>query len=577
MNYLRENRFSAVPFDRNFALHHTPAVRVVFAAPPPTWDAAVRLLSLLARTPQGISGFRKLDGGYDPLASTEGAAFLHGGRLTLLLCMHPGPTGFPRQRFAGRNGLEPAVWVHFDFKHDHFTGMRFHVSRNGKASACRVWGCEGVLASTSQEGVEGNVRSGWSVRSAKTGGRWVVRLSLDLRRFGLSRIEERPTIGFCVSRMHDMDGHAEETSWPLSRIWRPIPPTYGHLLLADAPVIVQSLDLRNPIHGMNRTVLDLLNTSRKPLRVVCNAQTVAPSLRSVNAVDHILRPGKATRVRLPYETSPLDWADQTVEFTVRTPDRLAYAATYRAGACYARKFGGSYLQLKHRLPAGVPRGLPPPDSWDREYYPKKRFHILSNMPDFSRDPRAPMQFIIGKAHGRKVVRFDLTRAGFFRRIGRHLESLFDTDDDRLIAAMYFVHQTNTWDGAFNAVLATSNPATMLRVGYLLCGDYALLLAAVLACITERRTGKPFSAHYCCASNHVICAVDRGRDHVLVDPNLGFFFPSHDNRRLATARELFHDPSLVRRVVPGRLKDYEISNRIFLGRSMANFPVGAPPA
>jgi hypothetical protein len=95
-------------------------------------------------------------------------------------------------------------------------------------------------------------------------------------------------------------------------------------------------------------------------------------------------------------------------------------------------------------------------------------------------------------------------------------------------------------------------------------------------MTDHRTCKPFTAHYACAHNHIICAVDRGDDHVPLDANMGWFFPSRDNRRLATLRELYEDQDLVRRVTPGRLSDYaEAPDKVFLLRTMHTFPSAAP--
>lgn len=570
-DYLRENLFSGTPLDRNAQEHRVSVVRAIRARSPSLrgWMRGWNL-NRYRRTAYHIGNFVKLDGGRSVQAATDGVVHLNANELTILLRMAPGPLGFSERLSPERLHLQPKVSVYLDFQHNHMDGVRFTVPRIGKAVGRRVWACEGTLASRVESGEGSGIRKGWNVESGHAGGVWFVRLAIDLDHFGI-REAAHPVVGFCVVRMHDLEGHAEETSWPASRVWKPIPSTYGHLILTDAPLIVRSLDLRHPIHGLNRTVVEVANTSSKPVAALFRAATTAPSLQARHDVRRTLAPRSVSRVTLPYETSVLDWADQVVTFTVEAEGRLAHSASYRAGSCFGRMSGGTYLQLKHRLPYNIPHGRPAPKAGDRDYYRAKRLHLLSNMPDFVRDERDPFRFILGKRSGRVVVRFDLSRQGVFRRIGRYIERLFDTDDDRILAAMFLVHQACTWDPTFRPICAVSNPLSLFRIGYILCGDYVYVLAAVLRSMTERRTGRPFTAHYCCASNHIICAIDRGRDHVLIDPNLGFFFPGADDRRLATADELRQNPDLVRRVAPGRMKDYLLSERVFLARTMLNFP------
>ncbi|MHC4873145.1 MAG: hypothetical protein ACYTFY_14980 [Planctomycetota bacterium] len=566
---LQDNFSNTEPFDRHTTNQRKEALFINNAKSPALGKNVLKLFSGKKNQKGILKNIYAVGGKAEAKLKTSAAPYLKGNKLTIILAADIPSHGFRKIK---QKDLEPTITVFFDFKHNHYDGIKFDLSPFGKHQAQECWGVEGVLSSDTERKLGKRIRKGWKAHDKKIGQKWLIKLELELNKFGIENIAESPVIGLCIQRRQEHFYHFEESCWPNCRVWQPVPTVYGDLYLTDNDFQIKHFNFGEPIHGYNEAKVAAENHSKQTKEVEIITSTNAPHFKKQLSVTRKLQAGKSNSITVPYETGVLDYRDQIVSFDFIIDNKKVYSSSYLAGSCYGFAFGSSYLQIRHKLPKNEKRIQPDPDPKDKDFVFKKRLYILSNMPEFMRDKKDPSNIILGKTGSKTVVKFDLSKKGIMRRIGKFIESLFDNDDDRLIAANFFIHQVNTWSGTFSRFSSCATPATILRTQYILCGQFATALAGLLANMIEIKTGKPFTAHYGCASNHVICAVSRGKDHVILDPNLGYFYPATNNKRLATNKELYHNLELVKRSNPGRLKDYKISEaRMCFSVYMNNHP------
>lgn len=508
-----------------------------------------------------IDSFKKIDGGSHLECKTEIVVSLYRNKITTYIRLFPARDGFVD--YKGKlKGCEPRIHLGFDLFHDHLHGLEIEIPLYKSAKGRSIVGLTGALASERDYRVRSNTKKGWGVEKLFCEKYIFLKVDLDLKKWGVD-LKKHPSIGFACWRHQAVHGHVEASLWPFGRSFSVLPCHYGTLLLSSQKIKLHQIDLSHPIYGKNRAHLVIENMGNRSIRLQCRTFTNAPHQKKTFSNEIILSGKQKKKISQEYHTSIFDWADQDITFEIEVSGKLWYRSVFKAGGITSLSFHGSYMQLKHRLEKGRKRGAASPSPGEENFYFKKRQYILSNMPNYERDTKCPTRYLHGSIGKKKVVSFDLSQKSVIKRIARHIESLFDTADDRILAALYFVHQTHTWSGTFSKFTQPYEPLAAMRLGYILCDSFSNILIFILKNIKNPDTGKYFSAHYCTSVHHVITAVDRGDDHVLLDANLGFFIPNPESGRLATHRELLRNPKWVNDVIPGRKEDYLEKNPLFL--------------
>ena len=237
------------------------------------------------------------------------------------------------------------------------------------------------------------------------------------------------------------------------------------------------------------------------------------------------------------------------------------------------------IRFGHRSPTGAVDD-PSPD--DPDFRRKKIAYILSKLPRFCRrntTEGAPSDFTLAAKDG--SVEFNLMEAGALKKIADWICTLFDSDDDRLVAAAIFTNDDWVTTHAHLRVRMQFHltPLSTLRLGSGHCYARAQVGAGLCCELPDPLSGKNYEAWPTLVLGHVITSIKRGDDYVFIDPSFGHFFYNEDNTTLATSRELAKDHSLVERAVIGdkrwlnyRRRDAHV--RLEMGTIV--WPTGAPP-
>jgi len=124
---------------------------------------------------------------------------------------------------------------------------------------------------------------------------------------------------------------------------------------------------------------------------------------------------------------------------------------------------------------------------------------------------------------------------------------FDNDIDRMLGATFFVHQRPvTCHSGFLSHMGPMGPLSVVRRGGGLCDSRARTVAGILSQMTRQETGEPYRCQHLGLKGHVVCAVEAipepegPADHWVLDPDVGVFYFTRDNTRLATLGELRRD-------------------------------------
>lgn len=573
MNLLKEKFINQGCHDSQLDIYKIETLPCVQQKAPAFNSGSIGIALKKARSKNALlDTFYKIDGGSDIHCKSRGALFIDKNILTAVFVMEPARDGY---KVLGLKDVDsfPMIKMAFDFNHDHYNGILFEFERDAKPRVNAIRGSSGVLASDNDYIKLAPIKSGWKVRQKDLNKKWTLMLTLDLKKFDVDP-QLQPTIGFYFQRHQVVMEHIEGYTWPFSRSY-PVPPSlFGTLQLSSSPVWLLGIDLRHPIYGKKDTSLLIKNSSRSLVTITCRSRTESDHLNTQYERKAHIKAGEQKKVPLVYECSMIDYRDQRIIFEIETESKKIYCSSFLAGSFYAIGYGGSFLQLKHRYNKKYLKEGKNSKKGDSNFFFKKRNYILSKLPDYHRDPYKPFQYVNVYRNRKKIRRFDVTSQKIFEEVARHIDEMFEDDDDRIIAAMYLIHQSNTWSPSFSTFTSCYDARSMFMVGYNLCGGFSIMLAALLSSMIEKKTGKPFSAHYSSGVKHVICAVGRGKDHIPLDPNTGYFFPNPKTGKLATYSEIRKNKSIVEDVLPGRRDDYLLkSYRKFGIRSMT--PFGGP--
>ncbi len=493
------------------------------------------------------------------------------------------PKGAPKGEAVVVPGVMPRVLttddhvtLFLDQRHDKTTYYDLALNVNGAARAHRSTAAMGwtVLPGMDYLELEG-LRWEHAVWAGKD--RWRAAFRVDLAGIGVDPARQ-PTVGFNVVRGRHIDVLTHQ-SWADVVSVSAVPGlALGDLYLGDSGVTVRSIDWGALEYGDDTVTLALAGGARDrevELRATVAERDGKYSAATRSRAVRLAAGGKA-QARAAFEV-PFNLTGLVV--TLELADRASGELLYRA-AWPLRSHGDLRVGRPHEQAA---KGAPNPAPDDPRFHEKKVRFILSRLPKFRRRTTAqgaPSDFTLESEDG--TVVFNLMEPGALRRIGDWISGLFGDDNDRLAAAALFTNDdwVTVHAGPRTPMQDHLTPLSMLRLGGGHCYSRAVIGAGVVREIVEAATGKRHEAWPCLVLGHVITAVRRGGDWVLIDPTFGHFFYNRDNTDLATAAELEADPSLVARVVSGarRAANYaKTAGHVRIETGTIVWPAGAPPA
>ncbi|REJ67390.1 MAG: hypothetical protein DWQ31_11450 [Planctomycetota bacterium] len=332
------------------------------------------------------------------------------------------------------------------------------------------------------------------------------------------------------------------------------PIEFGMLRFADSPLEVTELDFGQPVWGENQLGLSLTNGSDDPLSLRIAARVVLPIEEQVVAADTVdvqVPSGASQSVGLPYR---LSWRGRWpihaeycqrlhLKITAAESDEPLYTASFPFGFDV-----GLIAEERYGEPSETEN--PPPDAAD--FVARKRAYLLGRLPRFERRRgQADDEFPLILAASDESVEFDLMQPGVMQAMADWLYDRYDNDLDRLLGAMFFVHQrTVTRHSRISHAL---NPLSVIRSGGGLDDDRVWALAGLLSLMKRGESDQPYRCTCLSTGGHVVCGVAAVAepqgvdDYYVLDPDVGVFYLTKDNTQLATLGELRRDRELSTRM------------------------------
>ena len=207
-----------------------------------------------------------------------------------------------------------------------------------------------------------------------------------------------------------------------------------------------------------------------------------------------------------------------------------YPFGFDAGVIVREPFG-----LLGKSAAGAHR----PDFADPAFVDKYRAWLLRNLPDWRWQTTrhgAPSDFFLRAR--RREDDIDLMRPAVLHDLAQLIHRHFPDWQDALCAASMLLHHPcmTVHSGSWARIAGNADSPTVLRLGGCFCSDTAML-AADLAMELGRLYRIPLKGYALGLRGHLSGLVTTPFGDVLVDPMLGIYYHTRDNRRLATLNEL----------------------------------------
>jgi hypothetical protein len=218
----------------------------------------------------------------------------------------------------------------------------------------------------------------------------------------------------------------------------------------------------------------------------------------------------------------------------------SYPFGFDAGIIVREPFG-----LLGRSAAGARR----PGPEDPAFVDKYRAWLLRRLPDWlwtTTRTGAPSDFYLRATRRKDDV--DLMCPDAIAALARLVRRKFDEWQDALCAASLMLHHPclTAHSPAWSRVAGCAEAGTVLRLGGCFCSETARL-AAVLAEALGPLYGVRLKGYTLGLRGHITGLVETPLGDVPVDPMLGIYYHTLNNRRLATMREMQADPRIALRM------------------------------
>ncbi len=557
-------------------------VSTVEAARPPVVDG--RLEEECWQQAEPVSGLRLLEKGSEATQQTEVRLCHRGGVLYVGFRCHEAAMGerpspeIPDYKPGDWDQQADTLQLYFSVTNDHTNYYRLVIGPTGHTKLFTGYRLRGELPTdVMQNEVELFRGPSFSCEIADEAEAWTGEVAIPASAFGLAGSLTGQVWGFNVVRVRRAAPEEVSTWCPSPGSPVVLPVDFGELFFGQTAVTVVSVDLGKPFWGENSARVTLSNVGPVPRGVRLLSHVYLP----VDEETHFqaeqteqLAGGESREITVPYKLSwrgkwPV-YAEYCQRVSLRVEDAETGALIHSTSYPIAFDVG-----LKPNERYGQKPDAPNPSPDDPDFITKKRDFIIGRLPEFRRlttAEGAESDFVLAAARGRVPGRvlsrpvdarpaspavahsgslsFDLMEEGAIQDIADWLYGLFDNDTDRMLAAIFFVHQrTVTRHSGSLSRLGTMTPLSILRRGGGLCDSRAQALAGILSRMTRDATGQPFRCHCLGLKGHVVCAVEAVpepedvTEHWVLDPDVGMFYFTRDNTRLATLGELRSDRQL----------------------------------
>lgn len=390
--------------------------------------------------------------------------------------------------------------------------------------------------------------AGWRVRIA------IARATLGLRDGGP---EGGVPIGLHARYSCTGDELHEPAHWPpAAPWWSDNPFTFADLLPAGAPLAVEHVDFGEPVWRTGPVGSQLALIARlaagTPRTGRCRVTVVHADGQGAS-VDHPWRArGRTLRLDVPVDY-PF-----TSKWTTHALARNAHVGVDLLDAAGRLLWHGSWpFGFDGGVIVREPYGrIPDRAPWNRRPAPERpdfvdahRAWLLTQLPAWK--PRttrqgAPSDFFLQAR--RREDSIDLMRPTVLRDLARLIRRRFSDWQDGLCAASLLLHHPclTVHSPVWAKPAATADCPSILRLGGCFCSETARL-AAALADELGRLYRVPLRGAVLGLRGHLTGIVDTPLGEVLIDPMLGLWYHTLDNRRLATLAEMREDARIATRM------------------------------
>ncbi|MBA3710667.1 MAG: hypothetical protein H0W83_17820, partial [Planctomycetes bacterium] len=390
------------------------------------------------------------------------------------------------------------------------------------------------------------------------------------RTMGFNLLRHR-SAGFGASALFNATTQGPHAPW-----------AWADLALGAAEVHVERIDLGELRLWENRGVLSVENRGAEA--IVCTLEVTVRSGEREDCLHHrsatpALIPGGSTATALPFAfpLDPEDWKWNRLDLAlVDRSGTTLWSATVRFG------YGNTWLLHLDDRREGPRASTPIPGAPD--FMAAKRRQIMQAQPRFRRITTAQgaaSDFTLAAEDG--SVRFDLMRAGELQTIADWLYGRYDNDVDRLLGALFFVHQPSVirYCNAATAIADGLGPLSALRFGAGQCSVHAEALCGILETMRCDASGRTYRTTRVTTHAHVTTLAELEDRWVFLDPSIGRFYFLRDDRTLASLQDLLADPALAARGAKHMDEYLRATNENpdlpnFYRAHATVWPAGAPP-
>jgi hypothetical protein len=457
--------------------------------------------------------------------------------------------------------LHPEWWfrehvvLFLDPAHDHATRRMIAVLRDGQVHTEDVWHMVGEeIADVLQKKI-GLPPLRQEVRVAKTVHGWRMLARIKRRRLLPAGLDGK-SLGLHLRFGTPGDVMQPAVCWPSADPgWSDNPFSFGDVLENGAKLLVSGVDFGKPVWKTGEATSSIRITGalgkHAPRCGICQIGVVQTDGRRTTTTHE----WKSVRNRLAMNV-PVDypftskWAPDIlktarVEIAILNASKkplwqAAYPFGFDAGIIVREPFG----QLRKSV-AGARRPLPD----DPAFVGKYRAWLLRNLPDWqwrTTRQKAPSDFYLRAQQ--RADDIDLMSPTVMRDLAQLIHRRFDDWQDGLCAVSMILHHPclTVHSASWARIAGAADNATVLRLGGCFCGDTARL-AAQLAEELGRLYRQPLKGFTLGLRGHLSGLVETPIGDVLVDPMLGIYYHTLDNRRLATLDEMRADAAIAKRM------------------------------
>lgn len=470
----------------------------------------------------------------------------------------------PRNWDASPSTIHPEWYFHdhvsmlLDPGHDHATRRMVAVLRTGEVHTDDTWHLSGEEAGDVQRKPLALPPLAPKVRVAETAHGWrvVVRIACDRLLDADGAPAKSGPIGLQLRFGVIGAIIRDAVCWPpADPCWNEGPFGFGDLLAPDAPFAVTGVDFGRPVWktGEVSSGIRMCGAFRKrALRHgICRVSVLHTDGRRDLTTHAWQAERRQVRIHVPVDYPfGSKWAPDIrkiarVEITLLDTCgnelwRAGYPFGFDAGVIVREPYG-----LLGHSAAGAHR--PAPD--DPAFVDKYRAWLLRTLPNWRWQTTrhdAPSDFFLHARHREDDI--DLMRPTALRDLAALIHRRFPNWQDALCAASLALHHPclTVHSTSWSKIAGGADSATVLRLGGCFCSDTARL-AAEMAEDLGRLYRVPLHGYVLGLRGHLSGLVATPIGDVLVDPMLGIYYHTRDNRRLATLEELRVQAGLAERM------------------------------